>query len=569
MVDFRKVKLEDLNQEHPERSLWIQAYLDYELLYKGGLDFKRAAGRNSRTLAAYQGMPAASLDLMAGMNRRRRFLYQLEGEPDTKYISRWERCYFISYQAAIIDYFRHWLFSSPPNIRPKIDAKAEDGSTLADEDLAEAEAPEQPDWFDSFMRDATGNGTSFMDLGKAVFGDVLNFRRAGWVIATADMFPGDEDDDAKAPITLTPYNAKDILDWQEDANGKLEWILLRRTETRRVFPERRRELETRLYLDRDSWASWEITRDPESKEEIPILIDSGEHDLGEVPFEWMTLPDGMWIANKLAAWQIDLFNQMSMLSYSQLVACFLQPYIKSAEGTESATTRIMGEGIILQLRAGGDGNNAEEFGWASPDTAPLEFNAKRILEQRDEGYRIVHQMALAVDSQAIGAIARSGASKIEDRKAAEIMLCGYGGYVRDFQLRTLDKISRLLGDDTEWVVEGYDNFEVSSLMEELQTAALVQTFQIKSATFNAEMEKQIATGRTLGHMDETIKAKIRKEIQDAYDQRSELITMGPTQINPVTGEPMPVEAMPDDGAGDFAAAGEESDSEAINVDASA
>jgi hypothetical protein len=178
-------------------------------------------------------------------------------------------------------------------------------------------------------------------------------------------------------------------------------------------------------------------------------------------------------------------------------------------------------------------------------------------------------MALAVDSQAIGAIARSGASKIEDRKAAEIMLCGYGGYVRDFQLRTLDKISRLLGDETEWVVEGYDNFEVSSLMEELQTAALVQTFQIKSSTFNAEMEKQIATGRTLGHMDETIKAKIRKEIQDAYDQISEQAAMGPAQIDPLTGQPMPPdEAMPDDG-GALEAAGEQSDPGAVNVDAPA
>lgn len=547
MIDYRAVKIESLNQEHPERSLWYQAYLDYELLYKGGLDFKRAAGRNTYTIAAYQGLPAASLDLMASTNRRRRFLFQLEGEPDTKYISRWERCYYIPYIAAIIDYFRHWLFSCQPDIRPKIDTSeiSDGGEVPSDEDLADAEAPSPPEWFDAFMRDCTGAGVSFLDLGKQVFGDVLTYRRAGWVIATADMFPGEDDANA-APVTLTPFTAKDILDWQEDQNGKLEWILLRKSQTRRDFPEVRRDIETRLFLDRDSWGVWEITRDPESKQEIPRLIDFGDHNLpGEVPFEWLVVPEGMWVANKLAAWQIDLFNQMSMLSYSQLVACFLQPYIKSHEASETATNRIMGEGIILQLRAGADGTDAEEFGWASPDVAALEFNAKRILEQRDEGYRIVHQMALAIDSQAIGAIARSGASKIEDRKAAEIMLCGYGGYLRDFQLRTLDKISMMLGDRTQWVVEGYDNFEVSSLLEELQTAALVQTFQVKSSTFNAEMEKQIATGRLLSNADEALKAKIRSEIQQAYDQRAELITMGPTQINPVTGQPMDPEPAPD------------------------
>lgn len=552
MIDYRNITVEQLNQEHPQRSFWLQAYLDYELLYKGGLDFKRAAGRNSLTIAAIQGAPATSLDLMANIGRRRRFLYQLEGEPDTKYISRWERCYYIPYAAAIIDYFRHWLFSSPPNIRPRIDMDAvrdDNGVAPTDEQLAEAEAPEAPDWFDPFMRDCTGSGTSFHDLGKQVFGDVLLYRKAGWVIATADMNLSSSVVDVKAkdrsPIALTAFDAKDILDWQEDSNGKLEWILLRRHETCREFPAMRREVETRLFLDRDSWGAWEVTRDPEAQgDPMPVLIDYGKHNLGEVPFEWMTLPDGMWIMNKLAAWQVDLFNQMSMLSYSQLVACFPQPYIKSAEGSESATTRIMGEGIILQLRAGGDGNNAEEFGWAVTDTGPLEFNAKRILEQRDEGYRIVHQMALAVDSQAIGAIARSGASKIEDRKAAEIMLCGYGGYLRDFQLRTLDKISRLMGDDTEWVVEGYDSFEISSLMEELQTAGLLQTFQIKSPTFNAEMEKSIATGRVLNHADEAMKAKIRNEIQGAYDQLAEQQAMGPPQIDPLTGKPI----VPDDAA---------------------
>lgn len=543
MIDYSSITVEHLNQENPERSLWIQAYLDYQLLYAGGLDFKRAAGRNSLTIAAIQGAPATSLDLMANLGRRRRFLYQLEGEPDTKYISRWERCYYIPYAAAIIDYFRHWLFSSPPNIRPKIDINSvrdDSGTAPTDEELAEAEAPEAPDWFDPFMRDCTGSGTSFQDLGKQVFGDVLLYRKSGWVIATADMnlSKSDVDEKDRSPITLTAFDAKDILDWQCDSYGKLEWILLRRHETRREFPELRREVETRLFLDRDSWGAWEVTKDPDTNEVLPRIIDWGKHDLGEVPFEWMTLPDGMWIMNKLAAWQIDLFNQMSMLSYSQLVACFPQPYIKSAEGSETATTRIMGEGILLQLRAGSDGNESEEFGWAVPDVGPLEFNAKRILEQRDEGYRIVHQMALAVDSQAIGAIARSGASKIEDRKAAEIMLCGYGGYLRDFQLRTLDKISRLMGDDTEWVVEGYDSFEISSLMEELQTAALLQTFQVKSPTFNAEMEKSLATGRVLNHADEAMKAKIRNEIQQAYDQLAEQQAMGPPQIDPATGLPM-------------------------------
>jgi len=543
MINYSAVTMDALNQEHPERMNWGAAWVDYELIYKGGLEYKRAAGMVATTIASLQagnnGLPF--MDLMANRGRRRRFLFQLEGEPDTKYVSRWERCFYTGYTGVIVDYFRHWLFSQQPQIRPKIEI--EDG-----EDIADAEAPDAPEWFDVFMANAKGDGTSFYDLGKQVFGDTLIFRRAGWLIGAPDLVglhPDDNDGDTDPPVCLTPYNAREIYDWQEDANGKLEWILLGKKSFRRDFPDQRREVEIRTLIDRDSWGAWEIINDPKDPNaKQPQLLASGQHGLGEVPFEWLTVPEGLWVLNKLAAWAVDLFNQESMLSAMQLEACFLQPYIRSAEGTEDATNRILGSGVVLQLRAQDDKRGQEEFGWASPSIDPLKFSSDRLIQQRDEGYRIVHQMSLAVDSQAIGAIARSGASKIEDRKATEIMLCAYGGYVRDFFLRTLNKISRLLGDDTEWVIDGYDNFEVSSLLEELQLASLAQTFHIESPTFNAEMQKSIATGRLLGHLDDRLKAKIRREIDENTEMKAELVSMGPVQINPVTGQPMPPEATP-------------------------
>jgi hypothetical protein len=528
MIDYENITAAQLSVEHPEHVTWKQIYDDYRLLYRGGREFKVAAGQPSTTMA--QGFESTTTyqiftDLMGSNQRRRRFLRQLEGEPSTKYISRWENSYYLNYIKAMIDYHRHWLFSSQPSIRPKLEL--EDG-----QDPADAEVPEQPDWFDSFTRDCTGSGTSFYDLAKEVFADVAVYHRAGWLI-------GAPDDLSQEVPTLTPYDGLDIIDWQEDAQGKLEWIRLQKKSTRRVFPDDRIQVTIQTYVDRDSWGAWEITPNSKDKTKDARLIGYGEHALGEVPFEWIVLPHAMWPMDTLADWQVDLYNQMSMLRTSQLYSAFLQPFIKSLDPSESATNRIMGEGIILQLRAGDAVSpEGEDFGWKSPDTAPLDFNAKQIAEQVQEGYRIMHQMALAVDAKAVGAIARSGTSKIEDRKATEIILCGYGGYVRDFLTRTLNKISRILGDDTEWVIDGYDNFEVSSLDEELQIAALVNTFDIPSPTFKSEMMKMIATGRVLGHVDETLKAKIRREIQDAIELRAEQETMGNAQIDPATGQPM-------------------------------
>lgn len=503
-IDYAAVTFEDLQQEHPERSQWKEAWSRYRQLYRGGEEFLRAAGLQASTRAGtVQTTGAPLIDAMAARNRRRRFLYQLEGEPDTKYISRWERAYYIGYLGAIVDYFRHYEFSQPPVIRP-------------------AESEETPDWHAAFMRNADGNGKSFVDFVKDAFGETLQVRRAGWLIGSIDadigaQYKGDDDGDEDPPVTLTCFPAEDIVDWQDNDAGELDWILLRKERLARSFPAKRRKVEIRTLVTRTDWAAWEIIED--GKQSEITLVAQGEHDLGRVPFVWLEVPHGLWVVNKLASWQVNLFNQMSMLDYGQLVSCFLQPALTTNE--QGADNRVFGEGLTLHLMAGDGQRPPEKFEWIAPPTAPLEFSAKRLTDMRDEGYRIVHQMSLAVDSQAIGAIARSGASKIEDRRATEIILCAYGGYIREAMTTTLDTISEIMGDNVNWVIDGYDNFQVSSLDEELQTAALAFTFDIPSPTFKSELFKMVGAGRVIGHVDDSIKEKIRTEIDDNVAQKFE------------------------------------------------
>jgi len=520
--DPAQVTYEDVTREHPHRQYWKAAWDNYRLLYKGGETFLRACGQAAMTRA--QGQSPGIIDLMGqqGNNRRRRFLFQLEGEPDTKYISRWERAYYVGYLGAMVDYFRHNLFSQPPRIRPAVDDKA-----VAPKGKI-PEAKEPPDWFASFSADCTGGGDSFLDFTKSSFLDVLICQQGGWLIGQPKSAIGD-----KAPsgpgCVLTAYRPEEMIDWDEDAAGELEWIVLRKQEEVRDFPSPRIQVITYTYINRDSWAAWEeiVSADKRDPKRIE-LVASGDHGLGVVPFVRMTIPEGMWVTNKLASWQVDLFNQTSMLSYGQLLSCFLQPALTSHE--EGAESRVFGDGITLKLRGGGKDRDAEKFEWISPDPAPLEFQSKRILEQRDEGYRIVHQMSLAIDNSASN-VGRSGLSKIEDRRASEIILCGFGGYVRDAMTKTLNLVSQIVGDGTKWVVAGFDSFEASSMLEELQTAALVSSFSIQSPTFKAEMQKDIV-GRVLDHLDEGTRQKIADEIDEATEQEAEAIMNPPPPAMP-------------------------------------
>lgn len=257
------------------------------------------------------------------------------------------------------------------------------------------------------------------------------------------------------------------------------------------------------------------------------------HGLGVVPFVQIEIPPGMWIANKLASWQVDLFNKVNMLSYAQLMGCFLQPYIKSPE--DGASNRIFGEGVLLHLRSTERGE--EDFGWKSPDVGPLEHLWDQIKEMRDEGYRISHQMALAVDATAINAVGRSGASKVEDRRSTEIILGGYGAFVRDAIVRTANIISLIVGDEVKWQCDGFDNFDVSSLNEELQNAGLVDSLGIPSPTFEKKLKTQIAY-RLLEREDEQTRDDVAKEIEEAIDQKNEAREQLP---------PPPLGALPPEG----------------------
>lgn len=531
MVDLDGVGVGQLTKIHPERSRWETKWSDYRLLYKGGDEFLRSAGQlvNTRISTTIQQQVTNALTPQAFQGlRNRRFLYQFESEPDPQYFALWNRAYYLNYNSSIIDYFRHWLFSQEPVIRPK------DGGVDG-----------TPDWWLDFYENANGSGQDFPDFVRDVFLDVLICRRAGWLIgrntSVGEIGDGDES------VVLTPYPAEQIYDWEKDETGELLWVVLGSTENFRQFPSDRAQVQTYTYLDRDQWRTWQIIKnDPEGKEAELRTVAASAHSLGKVPFVMMEIPEGLWIADKLAMPCTDIFNKQVRLTNAQLMGCIMQPFIRTSESRETAQGRILGENIMLHLRAADTtGGGEEDFGWKSPDTKPLEFIAAQLATQRDEIYRIVHQMALAVDSKAIGAIARSGASKIEDRKASEIILAAFGGYVAAGMLKTANLLSDIQGDDTEWCLDGFDNFNVSSLDEEIQIAALAKTMGFKSKTANIELELK-TVGRILDFLPESKKEEIAKETQDAYDQEEEA-KLAPPSIPHVVGpdgQPTPAVGAP-------------------------
>lgn len=493
------VTLQDLRREHPTRERCQYLWLDYRLLYQGGSEFKRAAGQQGWNLI---GRPESVWDRTSPFSgqRSRRFLYQWEGEPDPVYETLWQRSEYFNVTAAIVDYFVSYLFLNPPDIKP-------------------AEGTDQPEWASDFFENATGGGKSFVDFVKDAFSSTLQCQRSGWLIGRDDSVAAISAEDDQ--VILTPYEASEIIDWQHDCTGELDWIVLCKKQQYREFPERREEIETFTYLDRVQWQSWEVVKDSKAAERLETDGPTF-HNLGKVPFVELCVPPGLWILDKIAAPCLGLYNRWNRLKNAEALACVVQPYVVSADGN---TSRVIGEGPIMTLRPAMDGKQAEEFGWKTPDVGPLEFIAKSLSEARDEIYRIVHQMSLAVDSKAVGAIARSGASKIEDRRASQVLLTGYGTYVAMAMQRTVTLLSMIYGDNTTWSIDGFKNFDISSLDEELTTAAMAQSLNFKSQTARKRIELR-AVSRVLDGEDESTMQMIEEETAAAYEAEAEAQVSG-------------------------------------------
>ena len=506
-----------LNKKHPDYEKWYYRWDDYRLMYKGGEEFMTAAGMPARitrvsTTGGAAGM-TASAQLIPGSQTRipRRFLWQLEGEPNASYLSRLERAFYIGYVGPIIDYFVHYLYSQKAVVRP---APAQ----------GESEAPELPDWFVPFERDCTGGNKALFDFFRDQFKELLITKRCGWLIGSPADTSGMSQSEAESlgvdGVVLESYQADEILDWETDDSGELVFVVVRKFVNKRQFPRDRQRYEVIKYADRNWVATWEAHEVEQSGqtsgERDVTFIGAKKHSAGCVPFVMPEIPDGLWVGNKLGGCQLDLFNQLNVLSRSELLSCFIQPILYSND--DNASSRVFGEGNILKLRVGDKTQEAEKFEWSSANIDPLRFLAERLRDKLQECYRIVHQMSLAIDGDSATAVARSGLSKIEERRATEIILVGFGGYARDMVIRTLNIISKLLGDDNTWMCIGYDNFQVSSLEEELQTAALIQTLNIKSRTLNEELDKKMAR-RILDHADEGTLANVDDEIKQGYDDQ--------------------------------------------------
>lgn len=495
--------IKELNQTREDKAC-LGHVSDLQALYVGGEAFK------------------AKLD---------KFLPAKPFEPWETHAARKNEAAYRNYLGPIVDYFASMLFSERPVAKAKLDGK---------------EVTEPDKFWSEFREDADANGG---DL-DAVFKDRLTqamISGKSWLrvhAPTVDRIAESKlefDELGLGECWLEPLAYDQVLDWETDQSGRLEWAITHRTEAKRtsISGDRKNIVETWEFLTPDSIetyaVAYHVDRKPSEETQVSF-ISSVPHPFGAVPLVRLELPTGLWVASRLETPQLAHFRTSNAQTWGMSRSCFAMPVLKLAE-QDKPPVMGAGNGILLGLE--------ESLEWASPSGIPFEALGKEIAAQKDEIYRIAHQMALGVDNNA-AAVGRSADSKATDAASTRVILLSFSRIVKEAIERTYDLIGKARGEELTWSIDGLDDFAALDVNGFAETLALVDKVGgIPSKTFEVQTKQRLAEA-LLRDLDETTKATIRKEIEaNAKDpaEKPELPELGdnvPLGTKPVLpGKPLP------------------------------
>lgn len=467
----------ELNQRHP--SCDIDRMRDLEALYDGDELFTA---------------------------RLTRFLPQWEREDGERYALRKNTAFYRNYIGAIIDYFAALLFTSKP--------------TVVARNVKTKEVETDPgDFYAAFREDCDRTGTDLDAFFKDRLTDAM-VHKCTWFsveqptdksgLAPVDN-RGDFEKRKLGDCWLRPLSFDQVLDWEVDDAGQLAWVIVYGQSARRADPGGGRGLITDTwehYLsDRiDTYSITYSKENPPVKETPVSLTASRAHGFGRVPVIAMDLPRGLWAASRLKTPQLAHFRSSNAQNWSLATSCYSMMVFNVGNPDEFKAGAVgPTRGHILRLE--------EDAKWMAPPSAHFAALDANIAAQKDEIFRLAHQMALGVENNA-AAIGRTAESKSQDAQSTRVILLAYARLVKEAIERIYDLIEDLRGDDYDWSVEGLDDFASADLLGLVNVLEQVKGFgSIPSRTFNVQMFKRLAEG-LLPDMDQATKVKIETEIEE-------------------------------------------------------
>jgi hypothetical protein len=453
--------METINREHPEYAAQKAIWKQYKDLYAGGEHF-----RTNGSL----------------------YLVRRHREPGEIYMERLSRVFYENYVGSIIDWYAATLMRSEPVVLLNgCDSRAQSFYGVLAEDC-DLKGTSLSEFFRQRFVEALVYGCSYA---------VVDFPRIDAAVRTR----AEEDASGQSRAYLMDYSPHEVINWNHDQLGGLEWIVLRTSCLQQSeVTDAKWEKETRwIYYDRENYRIYR-----KRSESNPIeLVDEGRHGLAQlrrVPVFEIKVSDGLWLMNKAASLQLEHFNKSNALSWALTMGLFASPVVYS----DREWKQVVGESYYIQL------GKDDRFGWTEPEGKVYQIAADNLQNLRDEIYRVCYLTIQA--GEAGGGGRQSAVSKQLDFATTQEVLRAYGTTVKDAMKQILWAIAAARQDGVSIDVSGLDEFDINDLGTELDDAQKLLNLGIASDTLKKEVFKRLAL-KYLSDARQDIKNQVAEEIE--------------------------------------------------------
>ena len=366
----------------------------------------------------------------------------------------------------------------------------------------EIQTPADP-WYEEFLEQpGRGRGT-FIDFWRAAFMQMLTFGRT-WILTDLPPVgaepPSDRGEELERGLNepyIVDYDPREVINWSEDEDGNLEWVVIRCQNAKEAFLKKRQIVTTWYYFDKQEFQVYQFISDDHSNlpnmdlatydqnsTEVP-MIDQGRHALADyrmVPLQQVKVPDELWLGNKTYLQAKDHINQENEYVWGLRNSNLEMPIVFSDK--DIVAPRI-GESYWLQLGQG------DKFEWTGTKGVAAEQSQKRLQQIIEEMYRALYLQSQGRTASATAG-GQSGYSKELDRIPANDILNLYGDIMRSEMQYCLTNVALARKDTAaEFDVRGF-KFETKSAMQTIAVAQSVTDLGIPSDTLEKELDKQVA-----------------------------------------------------------------------------
>ncbi len=490
-----------LKQTHPSYTEASDTWAELDVLYKGGYTVAKNASKLLPTLV---------------------------GEQPERYTDRVGCAAYVNYLGQIIDHFVSGVFSHDLTVTEAADA--DDPNTPG----GKADMP----YWSMFSADADRRGNSFADVMKCAFRQALLKQR--WYVcadlpAPDAVMPSSAADEKAQGLTrgyIYEIPVEQIINWEtDDQSGRFKWCVINQSAMRQDGPTAPRNTITETFKlwTRDPatsvirWDTYAIEYSPDKPpkpEDIAIQKAGGTTTFDQIPILALEVSDAFWVGNKVGPLGKEHFQRRTALvSAEARNLCAIPVYQAgnevpevgggfSANGEDPErgtgfTDRVRNKGYVV---VGGN----DKIYYAEPSGACYEVIDGQIAGVKDEMFRVVHQMASAVNNNR-AAQGRSGDSKKQDRAAEALVLGEFGKICRAFAKKVYDTISSMRKEDVVWTTSGLDSYDAEDRPTLVLEAVQLENIPIPSETFEVEYRAALAD-KVLPTLNPQTKKTIRAEI---------------------------------------------------------